>query len=70
MKMKSLFEQYMEEFSNSSTEYCFYCCTPRGDKIGCCHENHFGEFKDFEREDQVFIIENELQMVFDLEEKK
>lgn len=69
MKVKSLFQQYMEEFKASSQEYCCYCLEPRGG-IGCCQENHFVEFKDLYEEDQIAIIEGELQMAFDLGEAK
>ena len=70
MKMKSLFSQYMEEFMDSDVEYCCYCFEPKGDKYSCCQENHFITFRDFDRADQVGIIENELQLSFDLEETK
>jgi hypothetical protein len=29
----------------SNVYYCCYCLQPQGEKIGCCHENHFVEFK-------------------------
>ena len=32
-------------------EYCYYCCEPAMDKIGCCGENHFGELYGFMCED-------------------
>lgn len=70
MKMKSLFQQYMTEFMQSETLYCCYCLDPKDDKISCCKENHFVEFKDLYKEDQVTIIENELQLAFDLGEAK
>jgi hypothetical protein len=69
MKSKSLFTQYMEEFSASSQEYCCYCCEPRSGN-SCCQENHFVEFKDLYEEDQIAIIEHELQMAFELENKQ
>ena len=34
-----------------SMEYCYYCCEPAMDKIGCCGENHFGELYGFMCED-------------------
>ena len=70
MKMKSLYQQYKEEFMASSTEYCCYCLEPRDGKTGCCQENHFVEFKDLYPEDQSQIIEDELQLAFDLGEAK
>lgn len=69
MKVKSLFQEYKEEFMASSQEYCCYCCEPRTGN-SCCQENHFVEFKDLYEEDQIAIIENELQMAFDLGEAK
>jgi hypothetical protein len=56
--MKSLFEQYREQFSD--IEYCCYCLEPKGEKWHCCQENHFIEFKDLDIEDQKFIIDSEL----------
>jgi len=32
-------------------EYCYYCCEPAMDKIGCCGENHFGELYGFKCKD-------------------
>lgn len=69
MQMKSLFEQYKEEFSKSDTEYCCYCLEHRGDKIGCCHENHFVTFSDLYPEDQQYIIESEIEYAFEGEKK-
>ena len=56
--MKSLFEQYREQFSDIL--YCCYCIEPKGDKWHCCQENHFIEFKDLDIEDQKAIINEEL----------
>ncbi len=56
--MKSLFEQYREQFSD--IQYCCYCMEPKGDKWHCCQENHWIEFKDLDIEDQKAIIEEEL----------
>jgi hypothetical protein len=56
--MKSLFEQYREQFSDIL--YCCYCIEPKGDKWHCCQENHFIEFKDLDIEDQKAIIDEEL----------
>lgn len=62
MKMKSLFEQYMEAFKeDTDTLYCCYCLEPQEGKIGCCQENHFVSFSDLYPEDQRDIIENELE---------
>jgi hypothetical protein len=64
MKVKSLFEQYKQEFMQSSVTYCCYCCQPQEGKIGCCQENHFVEFRDLYPEDQQAIISEELELVF------
>jgi len=45
----------------SSTEYCYYCGTPRGDRIGCCGANHFGTFSDMYKEDQDAIVDELLE---------
>ena len=56
--MKSLFEQYREQFAD--IEYCYYCLEPKGESYSCCQENHFIEFKDLDLEEQKHIIECEL----------
>jgi len=62
MKMKTLFEEYMDEFkSNTDTLYCCYCLEPQDGKVGCCRENHFVPFGDLYPEDQQYIIEAELE---------
>jgi hypothetical protein len=56
--MKTLFETYVEEFSDN--QYCGYCMTLKGDKIVCCQEADFIEFKDLYPEQQKEIIQQEL----------
>ena len=56
--MKTLFEQYSEHFSD--IHYCPYCLTIKGDKIVCCQEADFIEFKDLYPEQQKEIIQQEL----------
>ena len=56
--MKTLFQIYVEEFSD--IHYCPYCLTIRGNKIVCCQEADFIEFKDLYPEQQKQIIEDEL----------
>ena len=68
MKIKDELQAIYEE--QSEVYYCCYCLEPQGEKITCCFENHFVEFKDLYEEDQIAIIENELQMAFDLGEAK
>ena len=55
--MKTLFEQYSEHFSD--IKYCPYCLTIKGDKIVCCQEADFIEFKDLDLDQQKAIIEEE-----------
>lgn len=63
MKVKSLFEQFQQEFMASSTLYCCYCLQPK-EGYSCCQENHFVEFKDLYPEDQKEIINQELELAF------
>lgn len=65
MQMKSLLDQYKEAFSEDNDQYCAYCLEPQGEKIGCCHENHFVGFSDLYPEDQQYIIESEIEYAFE-----
>jgi len=56
--MKTLFQTYVEEFSD--IHYCPYCLTIKGDRIVCCQETDFIEFKDLYPEQQKEIIQQEL----------
>lgn len=56
--MKSLIEQYREEFHG--IEYCCYCMEPKDNKYSCCQENHFIPFQDFDDKDQIQMIEDEI----------
>jgi hypothetical protein len=56
--MKTLFQIYVSEFSD--IRYCPYCLTIKGDKIVCCQEADFIEFKDLYPEQQKEIIQQEL----------
>ncbi len=56
--MKTLFQTYLEEFSD--IKYCPYCLTIKGNRIVCCQEADFIEFKDLDLDQQTQIIENEL----------
>ena len=56
--MKTLFQIYVEEFSD--IYYCPYCLNIMGNKISCCQEADFIQFKDLEPEEQRQIIEDEL----------
>jgi hypothetical protein len=56
--LKTLFQTYVSEFSD--IHYCPYCLTIKGDKIVCCQEADFIEFKDLYLEQQTEIIQQEL----------
>ena len=56
--MKTLFQFFVEEFSD--IQYCPYCLSIKGDKIVCCQEADFIEFKDLYPEQQKEIIQQEL----------
>jgi len=55
--MKTLFQFFVEEFSD--IHYCPYCLSIKGDKIVCCQEADFIEFKDLDLDQQKAIIEDE-----------
>ena len=55
--MKTLFQFFVEEFSD--IEYCPYCLTVKGNKIVCCQEADFIEFKDLDLDQQKQIINQE-----------
>ena len=55
--MKSLFQTYLEEFSE--IQYCPYCLAVKGNKIVCCQEADFIEFKDLDLDQQKQIINQE-----------
>ena len=55
--MKSLFQTYVENFSD--IHYCPYCLTVKGNKIVCCQEADFIEFKDLDLDQQKQIINDE-----------
>ena len=56
--MKTLFQFFVEEFSD--IEYCPYCLAVKGNKIVCCQEADFIEFKELDLDQQTQIIDNEL----------
>ncbi len=56
--MKTVFVQYSEHFSD--IHYCPYCLAIKGNKIVCCQEADFIEFKDLYPEQQKEIIQQEL----------
>ena len=50
-----------DEQLSSSTEYCYYCGSTKGERIGCCGENHFGTFADLYKEYQDAIVDELLE---------
>jgi hypothetical protein len=58
--MKSLFQIYLEEFSD--IQYCPYCLAVKDNK-SCCTDDWI-EFKDFKLETQKQIIQQELDQGF------
>jgi len=55
--MKTLFQFFVEEFSD--IQYCPYCLSIKGEKIVCCQEADFIEFKDLDLDQQKEIINQE-----------
>jgi hypothetical protein len=56
--MKSLFQTYVENFSD--IQYCPYCLSIKGQKLVCCQESDFIQFKDLDLDQQTEIIDQEL----------
>ena len=56
--MKTLFQTYLSEFAD--IHYCPYCLNAMGNKISCCQEADFIQFKDLDLDQQKAIIEDEL----------
>ena len=50
-----------DEQMEDSTEYCCYCGTTRGERIGCCGENHFEVFADMYKDVQDYIVDELLE---------
>lgn len=61
MKMNEFQQELVKQHTQSDREYCYYCLDPRDDKISCCDEYHFGEFKDLDEDAQNEIINAELK---------
>lgn len=41
-----LHDLYMQD----GTEYCCYCGESRGERLSCCHENHFETYADMDKD--------------------
>lgn len=53
--MKDLLQTICED--EASVYYCCYCLQPQDEKIVCCHENHFVEFKYLDNDCQQEIAQ-------------
>jgi hypothetical protein len=54
--VKHILQQFIED--EASTEFCCYCCEPKGDKLTCCQENHFIPLSDFDQATQMEIAKD------------
>ena len=59
--MKTFREEVREELMQSSTLYCCYCTTPKGENTTCCSEYHFVTFKDLYPSDQDMLIQDQVE---------
>lgn len=55
MKIKDELQAIKQDEAN--VYYCCYCLQPQGEKIVCCKENHFVEFKYLDNDCQQQIAE-------------
>lgn len=60
--MKSWITDFFDE--EAEVEYCPYCLNPRNNKMSCCHEVHFIQFKDLDHQDKLDIASQEWDMAF------
>ena len=64
MKLKSLYEKYVEEFSASDEKYCAYCLVINGGN-GCdCDQHAWRYFSELDENSQKQIINEELSIPF------
>jgi hypothetical protein len=57
--VKDLLQGIMED--EKHVQYCCYCVERRADKMSCCSENHWIEFRDLDDETQLEIVKEILQ---------
>jgi hypothetical protein len=55
MKLKNELQDIYD--AQSEVYYCCYCLEPQGDKVTCCFESHFVEFKYLFPNDQQQIAQ-------------
>ena len=64
MKLKSLYESYVEEFSMGDEQYCEYCLVINGGD-GCdCDQHAWRHFSCLDEKSQKEIINRELAIPF------
>jgi len=64
-KRRDMRAEFHSEFMRSETEYCAYCLEMRGEKYGCCDENHWANYRDLPVEDQEILVDAELELYDD-----
>jgi hypothetical protein len=57
--VKELLQAIMED--EKHVQYCCYCVERRGEKMSCCGENHWIQFKDLDDDTQLEIVKEILQ---------
>ena len=55
MKIKDELQAIYED--QADVYYCCYCLEPQGEKVTCCFENHFVEFRYLDNDCQQQIAE-------------
>ena len=64
MKSKSLYEQYVDAFSESDDQYCAYCLVSNGGH-GCdCDQRAWRTFTELDDASQRQVINQELSIPF------
>lgn len=61
-EMKNWLQSYIEE--EAHTQYCPYCVTSRNEKLSCCGESDWIEFKDLDFDTQISIAQEEWETAF------
>lgn len=57
--VKNLIEDIMND--EARVQYCCYCIERRGEKMSCCGENHWIEFRDLDDDTQLEIVKEILE---------
>ena len=66
MKMKMHFNEFSEQYckENAYTLYCVYCAEPKGNQLSCCGDVDFLEFRHFDYDTQMALLEEEYTAAF------